>query len=340
MSVGTHDDNAELFDGIGAAKGQHVKVLSTHVKPERVEEGPRFMSSEEAELAKILAIISPTVLPTDKSVLLSEIPDDVLDKIFAKNVRFSDKVSLVKPYLGQPFRPALVAELPTSTRDVVKHLSSTKKAIEILYVLRCIVSIFPEFADDAIDLARICFSGEEENFNNEQMNEVLEYLTRLRGTSAAVSAVVAAALKLFYTVDGMAFDDFSQTLSALEWEIITANMNEIRLAFAQKIREKATEKYHMETSKKVKLMDKEELDREINAARHPLVRIMKLTLEDFHRETQLFVSSKLNIRGSSKNVKFDRKDLLAKVKSVILEQYRSNNGLDIVKYAKSTPIKF
>jgi hypothetical protein len=152
--------------------------------------------------------------------------------------------------------------------------------------------------------------------------------------------VASAALKIFYTVDGMAFDEFSMSLTALEWEQITANMNSIRLEYAKEIRDLSSPVYHYTTSKQKKLQDKRDLDGRIEQARIPLVKIQKLTLEDLHRETQIRIQTLLNIKHPSKKMRYDRKALLAKVRNVILCAYRKDGNLDILKYAAETPIDF
>jgi hypothetical protein len=302
------------------------------------EEKKTSKTQDEYALGQLLNELAPNVLPIDESVVMEPIPDDVLDRLFERNIKFSDKVNLIKNYLRQPLRTALVAEMPTATTDVVKHDSLVKGAIELLYVMRCIVAVFPEFADDIITLCHKTFSGDKRNVQQENIQATVDYLKTLRGSSAPVSAVAAAALKVFYTVDGMAFDDFAVTLSALEWEQITANMNLCRIEFAEEIRQKSTADYHMKTSKETKLLDKSDLDKRINDARIPLVKIMKLTLEDLHRKTQLYITAQLELRDASKKIRYDRKTLLARVKSAILQEFRRNPDIDILKYAKSTAI--
>jgi hypothetical protein len=115
-------------------------------------------------------------------------------------------------------------------------------------------------------------------------------------------------------------------------------MNQIRLDFADRVAELQKASYHENTSKKQKLIDKNNLDAAINASRIPLLKIMKLTIEDLHRDVQSLITAKLSLSDSSKKIRYDRKHFLSLVKSKILEAYRKDNSIDILKYAKETNI--
>jgi hypothetical protein len=298
------------------------------------------ISKQEAEFANLLDEIAPGILDTNKSVVLEPIPTDVLDKLFARNVKFSDKISSIKGYLAQPLRTALVDKMPTHDSDVVRHSVRIQNGIELLYILRCIVAVLPQFYGMCKDIIEGLAKTDPKLITDSEIDEISKLLTKMRGVSAAASAVASAALKIFYTVDGMAFDEFSMSLSALEWEQITLNMNSIRLEYSKEIRDISTPEYHFTTSKQKKISDKKTLDENIEKSRIPLVRIQKITLEDLHRDTQTKIQSLLKIKSSDKKVRYDRKALLAKVRTVILHAYRKDEFLDILKYALENPIDF
>jgi hypothetical protein len=308
---------------------------SSHAKVQTIS-----ISQQEREFADFLEAIAPGILDTNKSVVLEPIPADTLDALFKRNVKFNVKVSMIKGYLAQPLRTALVEKMPSHDSDVVRHPARIQHGIELLYILRCIVAVFPEYYQMCKDILEGLAKTDPKLISDEQVHEIAKLLTKLRGVSAPASAVASAALKIFYTIDGMAFDEFSMSLTALEWEQITANMNMIRLKFAEKVREQSTEEYHNKFSKLKKLEDKASLEADIDKERIPLVRIQKLTLEDLHRETQLKIQSLLNIKSSNHKLRYDRKALLAKVRSTILLEYRKNNHLDILKHARETKIQF
>jgi hypothetical protein len=139
-------------------------------------------------------------------------------------------------------------------------------------------------------------------------------------------------------VDGLAFDDFSISLSVAEWEIITETMNKIRLDFAAEIKKLSDAKYHETTPKNEKLAAKQELDKKIYEARGPLVNILKLTKDDLHPDDQLSILKTVSLRDSTKKIAAERKGKLAFAKNRILEAYRLNNEIDIKKYAKETRV--
>lgn len=115
-------------------------------------------------------------------------------------------------------------------------------------------------------------------------------------------------------------------------------MDRIRLEFADRINELSLESYHNNTTKVQKAIDKKKLDSDIEKARIPLLKIMKLTIEDLHRGTQMSITNKLSLKDSLKSTRYNRKAMLSKVKSKILSAYRENQELDIPKYAKETQI--
>jgi hypothetical protein len=294
----------------------------------------------ELKIAKLLSMLAPDFLPVNESVVLADIPDDVLDRLYSKNVKFSDKVNSVKAYIKQPNRSGMVKVMPTHETEVVKFSREVQSLVELFYMLRCIAAVLPEhkkFCDDIINSVEYSTASE---LTWEQITQMHGLIRTMRGTSSAVSAVAAAALKIFYTVDGMAFDEFSLSLTALEWEEITKNMNEIRLNFAERIRRLSSEKYQMTTAKAQKIVDKADLDKEIDTARIALVKIMKLTPEDLHRVTQAKIISNVNIKDGSKKIRYDRRDAMAQVKAKVLAYYREHERLDILKYVKENPIDF
>jgi hypothetical protein len=155
---------------------------------------------------------------------------------------------------------------------------------------------------------------------------------------AAISAVISAASKIFFTVDGLAFDDFSVSLTVAEWEIITEAMNKIRLDFANEIKEKSSPDYHMINSKQKKLSDKKDLEKRIHEARGPLLQIMKLNKDDLHPSDQLSLLKEIDLNSSTKKISFERKKALALAKTKILKAYRVDKSIDILKYVKETPV--
>lgn len=300
----------------------------------------QYLHEEEIEFAELLDSIAPGILPLNESAVMEPIPTTTLESLFLRNVKFSDKVNSIKNFLRQPLRTALVAEAPSLDKNVVRHETKVFAAIELLYVLRCIVAVLPQSKPLCGEIIQGLVNTDPKLITADLLKEASGALTKLRGLDAAISAVASAAVKVFYMVDGMAFDDFSLSLTVLEWEQITMNMNAIRLQFAEKISELAKPTYHLNNSKAKRLSDKRDLDEAINKARIPLLRIMKLTIEDLHMDTRLLISSSLKLSDSSKKIRYDRKDLLSKVKSTILSEYRKDNNLDILKYAQVTSITF
>jgi hypothetical protein len=296
------------------------------------------LSGPEREFAEFLQLLAPRILPEDKSVVQGEIPGDVLNRLFEPSEKFSDRVELIKPYLKQPYRLALVKEAPTLDKPVVRYSPEHFQLIELLYIIRCIVAIFPRQAAFFSDIVRHILTIDVKDLKAGDIRALSERLTKLRGLNAPISAVASAATKIFYTVDGMAFDDFAISLTAVEWEIITHNMDRIRLAFADTIRKFATEEYNFTKSKKDKLRDKAELDKQILEARIPLVKILKLRIEDLHRNDQLTILQGLEPDASSKKLRYDRKEFLAVAKQRVLEQYRKEPLLDILKYVREHEI--
>jgi hypothetical protein len=126
--------------------------------------------------------------------------------------------------------------------------------------------------------------------------------------------VVSAASKIFFMVDGLAFDDFSISLSVSEWEIITEAMNKIRLDFAADIKHYSSPHYNLSTSKSKKLSDKRELDKKIHEARGPLLQILKLTKDDLHHLDQMSILEKVSLGDKTKKITLDRKAQLAEAK--------------------------
>lgn len=115
-------------------------------------------------------------------------------------------------------------------------------------------------------------------------------------------------------------------------------MNKIRHQFADRLREMASERYNDRTSPRDKLKDKYQLERDIEAARIPLVKIYKLGMDDLHRATQQSINSPLTLDLASKKVKYQRKQALEKVRVKILNAYRKDNSLDVLKYAQANPL--
>lgn len=177
-----------------------------------------------------------------------------------------------------------------------------------------------------------------ENLKESDVKYLLDALTKLRGIDSAISAVVSAASKIFFTVDGLAFDDFSVSLDVAEWEIITEAMNKIRLDFAAEIKEKSSVAYNMNTSKQKKLSDKKDLDKRIHEARGPLLQILKLTKDDLHESDQKSIMKISSLKDSTKRISFDRKKQLSVAKQKILFAFRQNPEIDIKKYAKENQI--
>jgi hypothetical protein len=293
----------------------------------------------ESDVAMLLDSLVPGILSTDESIVQRPLPADVLEKLFARDVKFADKVELVKGYLCQPLRTKLVEQMPTHETQVVRFSPEKQTLVELLYVLRCIAGVLPDFKPMIESILASLGESGVEAATMQQIDELRNLITKMRGISASVSAVAAAALKVYYTVDGMAFDDFSMSLTAFEWEQITQNMNEVRLQYADRIRQLQDENYQLHTSKHKRVNDKRALDSDMNAARIPLVRIHKLTLDDLHHVTQTQIFAKLSIAGSDKKLKYDRKAHLASVKQVILTAYRKDPNLDVLLHAKETPIE-
>lgn len=170
----------------------------------------------ETTLADWLLTLSPKILPSGKSIIVDHIPDDVLDKIYRKDVKFADKVKLIKPYLRQPNRIALVERLPTADTEAVRLSVNKRKLLELIYALRAVAAIFPvyrQFCEDAIVQV---FDDKVDEPSDDILDRTLKFVKELRGRDKVVSAVISAASKLFYTVDGMAFDEFSMNLTPLE----------------------------------------------------------------------------------------------------------------------------
>lgn len=167
-------------------------------------------------MAILLEAIAPRVLPLDKSVVMSEIPTAVLDSLFERDIKFSDKVRIIKSYLRQPLRTALVAKVPTLEREVEKFPAKIFRAIELFYTLRCIAAVFPDSGNLVKSVSEALITTPDEKLTSSHIKRATEALTQLRGMDAAISAVASAASKIFYTVDGMAFDDFAVSLNVIE----------------------------------------------------------------------------------------------------------------------------
>jgi hypothetical protein len=307
--------------------------------PKTAHFSPITIGKAESEIAILLDELAPGILDTKTSVLQESIPEEVFTKLSRSDVKFSDKISLVKAYLKQPNKSRMVAKMPTLESGAVRYSPEHFKALELVYMLRCVVAVFPNTLALVQDvLVELFKEGREVDYS--LMREATDLFTKLRGLDAAISALASAASKVFYTVDALAFDDFAVSLTAAEWEIIMQSMDNIRLEFAKKVQEKSTREYHFTTSKKQKLKDKSELDSEIQSARHPLDQIQRLSIDDLHQSTQMAIVTSLKLTDTSKKIKYDRKSMLAKVKAKILDAYRIDPTLDIKKYALETNISF
>jgi hypothetical protein len=297
-----------------------------------------FHKQVTTDISEILEGLARGILPLDKTFLLEEIPKEVRANLFSSNVKFNEKVKSIKPFLRAPHRLALVKKAPTLEEKHERYDPLTFKVIEFFYCLRALVEVLPESAGLAAEIIKIFSKYDLEKLSEKEVKELMEFLTKLRGVESAISAVVAAASKIFFTIDGLAFDDFSVSLSAVEWEIIIEAMNKIRLDFAAEIKEKASVNYNLNTSKKNKIEDLRDLNERIHAARGPLLQIMKLNKEDLHPDDQASIIKGISLAHSNKKIAFDRKSTLALAKNKILEAYRKNPSIDIKKYAKEVPV--
>jgi len=113
------------------------------------------------------------------------------------------------------------------------------------------------------------------------------------------------------------------------------NNNEIRLEFADKMKQFQDTHYQNTVSKKDKLKDKKLLDEAIDAKRIPLVKIQKLNLEDFSQGIQIKGIPNKIIGITTNKLRFDRKTYLAKAKLQVLLEYRKSNDTDIIKLAST-----
>jgi hypothetical protein len=130
------------------------------------------------------------------------------------------------------------------------------------------------------------------------------------------------------TVDGLAFDTFSMSMTEAEWDIITENNNYIRLKYSNRFNELTKKEYLEGTSKLKRLKDKKDLTEEVAKDRHALVRIMKLTLGDFSPQLRLkSIPKDISILGT-KAAKFSQKDYLSNLKAKVLEQYRKEGSVN------------
>jgi len=125
------------------------------------------------------------------------------------------------------------------------------------------------------------------------------------------------------------------SLTANEWEIMTQNSNAIKLKFAEDFRRLASEEYLMDTSKRKRLLDKKELDKQIREMRHPLVLISKLSRDDFSIKLQQSLIEVDPSNFGSPQSRFSLKQKLAKLKVRVLEAYRKDSGsFDVPKFAR------
>jgi hypothetical protein len=247
-------------------------------------------------------------------------------------------VDSIKPYIKQPNRLALVQQAPTLEKEPVRFPPLHFKVIELFYCLEALIAIIPDSSGMVQQIIQEFSQLDLNNLTEKDVKELLDSLTKLRGMDAAISAVISAASKIFFTVDGLAFDDFSVSLIVAEWEIITEAMNKIRLDFANEIKEKSSPDYHMINSKQKKLSDKKDLEKRIHEARGPLLQIMKLNKDDLHPSDQLSLLKEIDLNSSTKKISFERKKALALAKTKILKAYRVDKSIDILKYVKETPV--
>jgi hypothetical protein len=292
----------------------------------------------ELKLAVILNSLAKDVLTASKSVINGEIPNDILSKLFSKEVKFKTKVDLIKPFLRQPNRLALVKNPPTLERPVERFDPVHFKLIEIFYALRCLVAVIPNSEGLCDEIVETLSLHEPSKLTESDLSMLLEALNKLRGIDSAVSAVVSAASKIFFTVDGLAFDDFAVSLTVQEWEIITESMNSIRLEYADEMRRISTEEYHLTTSKQNKILDKNKLEQSIHKARGPLLQIMKLTKDDLHPFDQQSILKAVSLSSSNKKIRSDRKTELARAKKKFLEHFRHTPEMDVKKFVLKTQV--
>jgi hypothetical protein len=330
MSGNATDQGASILDSNASMDSQGFENL----QQESIDTSEKW----EKDVAELLEAVAPGIIPVNETVLQREIPEAVRETLFSKDIKFRDKVSNIKPYLKQPRRDKMVLALPTLEKQVKKYDPTTFKFIELLYSLRCLVAVFPNSQKLVGRVIKHLDSSNLSEVTEKDLQDLLNALKKLRGLDAAYSCVISAASKVFYTVDGLAFDEFSQDLTVLEWEQVTANMNHIRLSFAETIREYATEFYQRNNSKNKKEVDKKKLDKEMNEARIPLYKILKLNLEDIHTDTRLEINAEIELEDSNKKIRYDRNVMLARVRKKILEAYRKDKTIDVVKYAKETYI--
>jgi hypothetical protein len=306
--------------------------------PSKIKQNLTSNDQLDSNLVELVHSISSKFYSDNESVLQGEITPDIRATLSSPDVKFNDKIALIKPLLRQPNRIALVKVAPTLEVKAERYPLEVFKIMELLYVLRCLNACLPETSELCAEILSYLADFNLENLNESDVQEILKSLNKLRGLDSSVSAVVSAASKIFFTVDGMAFDDFAISLTVEEWEIITEKMNKIRLDFGKEIQQKSSLSYHDTTSKKQKLIDKRDLDERIHKARGPLLQILKLNKDDLHPSDQVDLLKGINLRMNSKKIAYERKAKLAMLKTKVLEAYRANKNLDVLKYVRLNKI--
>jgi hypothetical protein len=115
-------------------------------------------------------------------------------------------------------------------------------------------------------------------------------------------------------------------------------MNSIRLENAEEVKRLSSDSYNASASKNTKISDKAKLDKKIRDSQIPLVQIMKLRVEDLHRKDVMTIIALQSLEKSSKHNQFTRKTQLAKAKRKILETYRTDDTINILKEVKKEAI--
>lgn len=103
-----------------------------------------------------------------------------------------------------------------------------------------------------------------------------------------------------------------------------ANVQDIKLKYAQRFVELSDRGYLQNTPKNKILADKQQLESDIAISTGPLLAISKLTSEDFDFRVHRKITASLFSLEKDKNTKSIRKNRLAKVKKYVLGLYRNS----------------
>lgn len=279
------------------------------------------ISKAEVEISSYLQNAAPGVVDPKTSVILSKPDEEFMAYLFDQDIAFKNKQLRCKNYLVEPNKACMVRQLPTHETSVVRMDPVRFEIAMLLYALQCVLAVFPALEHQVlVVLLKVgeSLQSTSEDVQLDILKRVKKDFETIRGLNSGVSVVMSAAIKVWYTVDGLAFDAFSIILSATEWDQITLCNNRIKLKYADSMREMQTAEFHANTSKTEKIRRKRALDAEISKEQIPLVKIMKLNLEDFHHSLQLKAIPKDLFNMESSKVKFNRKEFLALAKRAVL----------------------